>query len=102
VYISVSGQVIRVDAVSGTQTTVGTGFNSPYSGCFDSSGNLYIADWSNLVVKLVPDTPFVAPEYEYGALFGLLACIAAFAAFAIKKRPSKLAGYSAVGNCCHN
>ena len=55
VYIANStGDPVRVSAVSGVQTTVGTGFDTPAAMAVDAYGNLYIADSGNNSVVMLP------------------------------------------------
>jgi len=62
IYVSESyrGRVRRVDAATGTVTTVAGGLNNPSGLTLDSAGNLYIADLGNLrVLKAAAETGII-------------------------------------------
>jgi sugar lactone lactonase YvrE len=50
-----NGQVVRIAAGSGTQTTVGSGLKTPYGVALDGAGNLLIADYGHGYVTRVPN-----------------------------------------------
>ncbi len=50
IYIADDGnsRVVKIAAIGGTQSTVGTGLGNPHSVAVDGAGNVYIADYANV------------------------------------------------------
>jgi DNA-binding beta-propeller fold protein YncE len=97
VYFSTNGPVTVMSTASNTVvTTVDIAIQSSTSdiAITPDGAYAYITDENAGGVHVIPtiSPPFVAPEYIFGALLSLVACCAAFIAFAaIKKKPKHTA-----------